>query len=331
MNWFLHNAVADLYGPYFLLFYAAAIVALIVAARRSIRSADRTLDLGPPEIPAKLDPYQVAYLRGGANEVTRVAIASLTQRGLLCIEEEQRRRSTVRKIGRGREPEAKELLPVEAAVWDWDLYPANAGKLFGRRGVTARVKELCAPYELELAEEGLLSPGEQIKPLALRLWLSGLAILLLLGAYKLVVAHAKGHSNVALLYVLMIFGAIAYSIACLATPRLSRRGKVYIERLKQAFGGLGSQLDAYGDWAVKPDVARRADRKTMVGAAAAAPDCLLMLGVFGIPALAATPLSDLNTMFARSASGGGCGCGAGCGGGGGGCGGGGGGCGGCGG
>ena len=83
MNWFLHNAIADLYGPYFLLFYATAILMLIVAACRSIRAVDRSRDLGPPEIPAKLDPYEVAYLRGGENEVTRVAIASLVQRGLL--------------------------------------------------------------------------------------------------------------------------------------------------------------------------------------------------------------------------------------------------------
>ena len=70
MNWLLHNVVADLYGPYFLLFYATVIVALIVACCRSVRSVDQTRDLDPPEVPAKLDPYEIAYLRGGENEVT---------------------------------------------------------------------------------------------------------------------------------------------------------------------------------------------------------------------------------------------------------------------
>ena len=56
MSWFLHNAIADLCGPYFLLFYAMAILMLIVAAGRSIRAVDRSRDLGPPEIPAKLGP-----------------------------------------------------------------------------------------------------------------------------------------------------------------------------------------------------------------------------------------------------------------------------------
>lgn len=322
MNWFLHNAVADLYGPYFLLFYAATIVVLIVAARRSIWSADRSLERGPPEIPTKLDPYEVAYLRGGENEVTRVAVASMIQRGLLRIVEDERWHSTIRTIGRGRKPEPNELLPVEAAVWDWGLYPADAGELFGKRGVTTRVKEVCKRYELDLAEEGLLVSEEQLKPLVRWLWFSGLAILLLLGVYKLIVAHAKGHANVAFLNILMVGGAVVYSIACLVTHRLSRRGKAYLARLKQVFGGPGGRLDASGDWAFAPapDFFGRADPGAMARAAASGPDCLLLLGVFGVPALANTPLSVLNTMFTRSANGGGgCGgggCGGGCGGGG---------------
>ena len=45
-----------------------AILVLVVAARRSILAVDRSRGLAPPEIPAKLDPYEVAYLRGGENE-----------------------------------------------------------------------------------------------------------------------------------------------------------------------------------------------------------------------------------------------------------------------
>src|SRR6516165_1964885 len=130
MNWFLHNTVADLYGPYFLLFYAAAIVVLIAAAYRSIRAVDRSRDLEPPEIPAKLDPYEVAYLRGGENEVTRVAIASMVQRGLLKITEEKRWLALTKKIDRGRPPEPRELQPVEAAVWKWPRFPAEPRQIF---------------------------------------------------------------------------------------------------------------------------------------------------------------------------------------------------------
>ena len=46
--------------------------------------------------------------------------------------------------------------------------------------------------------------------------------MILLGSYKLVVAHMKGHSNVAFLWILMIGGGIAYTVACWVMPRLSR-------------------------------------------------------------------------------------------------------------
>ncbi len=102
------------------------IVVLIVACFRSIRAVDRTGDLGPPEIPAKLDPYEVAYLRGGENEVTRVAIASLIQRGLLRIVEQKKWIVTIKKIDRGREPESPRAAHrSKPAVWKWPGFPAD--------------------------------------------------------------------------------------------------------------------------------------------------------------------------------------------------------------
>ena len=76
------NPITDFNANQFLLFYLVLI--LLVAAigwwRREM--ADWTADLTPPSVPADLDPYEVAYLRGGENEVARVAIVSLTERGV---------------------------------------------------------------------------------------------------------------------------------------------------------------------------------------------------------------------------------------------------------
>ena len=58
MNWFLHNVIADLYGPYFLLFYATMIVAFVVACYKSIRSLDRTKDLELPRDPRQDRPLR---------------------------------------------------------------------------------------------------------------------------------------------------------------------------------------------------------------------------------------------------------------------------------
>ena len=71
----------DLYGPQFLAFYAALTVAtmivVVVLRRRRELARWSSVEL--------TDPYLIAYLRGGKNEVIRTAIISLVDRGLLEV------------------------------------------------------------------------------------------------------------------------------------------------------------------------------------------------------------------------------------------------------
>ena len=135
MNWFLHSSIADLYGPYFLLFYAGTIVTLLVACFRSVRGVDRTIELELPRITSKVDPYEIAYLRGGENEVARVAIASLIQRGLLQITTGKRLLATTKQIDRRRAPLSGELTPIEARVMKWVGFPAYPHEVFRAGGI----------------------------------------------------------------------------------------------------------------------------------------------------------------------------------------------------
>ena len=249
MNWLLHNVVADLYGPYFLLFYGTVIVVLIVACFRSIRAVDRTRDLEPPEIPAKLDPYEVAYLRGGENEVTRVAIASMIQRGLLRIVEEKKWLTTSKKIDRGREPGRRELAPIEAIVWKWSGFPADPQAIFQSSGIPRVIAKACSHYEADLAERGLAgAPGDEA---------TGAAALVLRaghdhppgpvqawrrhreGAHQRGLPVRDGDRRWA-----CVLGRL------LALPRLSHQGKAYLERLKLAYGGLRSRIRGGRSWTV---------------------------------------------------------------------------------
>ncbi len=323
MDWLLHNVVADLYGPYFLAFYALAIAALIVACYKSVRDIDRSRDLPMPEIPAKLDPYEIAYLRGGENEVTRVAVASLIQRGLLQICDPASLTAKVKTIDKGRDPESGELAPIEACVLKWPGFPVVPSRIFQPAGIPVVLKDACAFYEQEITEKHFLAPPE-MKELGYKLWWIGSTFILGLGGYKLYVALAKGHYNVAFLCILGIGGVMALAVACMKIPRLSHLGKAYLGQLKIAFGGLNWRDDSSGI----PTLAGNPSAQGRFENASAYSDSLMMVGIFGITSLAGTPLSELNTMFKRGASTAGCGAvGGGCGGGGGGCGAAGGGCG----
>ena len=148
---------------------------LIVACFRSIRAVDRTRDLEPPEIPAKLDPYEVAYLRGGENEVTRVAIASMIQRGLLQIIEQKTWIVKTKKIDRGREPEPRELVADRSHRLEMAGVPRRStGASSSPNGIARRGRGGVRAIRGGPGREGLLAPPE-MKGMALRLWSFGLA------------------------------------------------------------------------------------------------------------------------------------------------------------
>ncbi len=306
MNGWLHNPIADLPGHDFLVIYVLAIVATIVAVVLVVRSADVTSTHDLPEVPTKPDPYEIAYLLGGKNQVIRTAVFSLVQQGLVEVEAKKSRifRTSLA-------PEEVRLDAIENAVYEAipSIDGVAASSLFGKRELTSFVETQCAPMHKQLENQEMLNPPETRKIIAPTGTLGSL-IVIGLGGYKFLVAIAKGRNNVGFLIVLAIVGTIAVFIAsALALPRVSRRGRAYLDRLRLAYGSLKTNLSM-------------AEQPT--------PDMLLAVSLFGFGVLSGTAYNDLNLAFARAASGGGCG--AGCGGGGGGCGGGGcggGGCGGC--
>lgn len=76
MTW-LDNPIAHLWGPYFLALYAMVLAIMLAPILWYRRRADQSMELGDLPIPLKIDPYQLAYLRGGLLEVLRLATVDL--------------------------------------------------------------------------------------------------------------------------------------------------------------------------------------------------------------------------------------------------------------
>src|SRR5206468_5129608 len=100
--------------------YAGLIALICVEAFVKNRWADRSRELGAMPIPTKPDPYEIAYLRGRENEVTRLVVFDLIRRGYLHVREAKR------SFGRGVEtlierspdhPEVERLSQTEAAAF----------------------------------------------------------------------------------------------------------------------------------------------------------------------------------------------------------------------
>jgi len=289
----LANPIADMYGPYFLLFYAFVSGVTIVICGLSIHSSDQTANLPLPLVPANPDPYEIAYMRGGENEVIRLALLNLTGRGYLQIAGD--------RLEKARNHPDPLILPViERDVFRWFVSSHKAQEIF-QSSLPATVKQHCTVYEQHLQNEKLLRPDET-KQIAQRVSWKGVLIILGLGSYKLVVALAKGYTNVVFLIVLGIVSLITLAVVC-KPLRLSQRGQGYLKRLQQTFESLKSQASI-----LHPS-------GTDFG-------LLLPVAIFGVGMLSATPYAEFEKMFHLSAAsgGGGCGgdsggCGAGCGGG----------------
>lgn len=311
MNLLADNFIADMYGPHFLAFYAAVIVTTLLACAWRRRSADSTRHLAPMPLPGEPDPVETAYLRGGANEVTRLVTFDLVQRGFLRIVEPTKswfRTAEPPTIARAQgTPPPRLLLPMETAVLTFHDVPHPPKDLFGAQSLASRMETLCVEIANRLKAERLLAePGARLE--AWRCGILGAAIILGLGGYKLAVALSKGRTNVGFLLILAILSMVALLLVC-RTGRQSARGKDYLKRLQAAFKRLESQ-------------------KTRMGLRGPDPGLLLLVSIFGLGTLQGTAHDAYRKLFLQGSSGG---CGGGCGGGGGGCGGGGcgGGCGGC--
>jgi uncharacterized protein (TIGR04222 family) len=283
----------ELSGPDFLLFYLCVSMAVILALWLSRRRAES----GPAPKLNLSDPYLIAYLRGGENEVMRLAVVSLVERGLLIPLGTQLRRHDRATFDSTR-------IPIEYEILKKFGSPAEAGSIFK----DDRLKAVCQPYKTLLEQAGLLPDGKIKRDRWMRFAIAAFALCSL--SFMKVTIGLSRNRPVAFLVILSIVAVIATSFA--AFPRLTARGKAMLADVQTIYGGLK-------------------DRAHSFTRGAATADALMLAAVFGVAALAPADYAYARTLFPQATSGG---CGSSCGSsgssggdGGGGCGGGG--CGGC--
>jgi uncharacterized protein (TIGR04222 family) len=303
MTFLTNNPIANLHGLDFLVFYAIAITATLILSQHFGRGRDD--DRRPPIISATPDPYEIAYLRGGAFEVARLAMFDLLQRGLL-----QRTAKKPNPLSQTdlAAQQTGGLRPPLASVLSFFSTPKQPHELFASSNMQA-VNAFCAPLEEMERSNQLLSDGAMQARCRKAL---GISVLIIIGiaAYKIWVATMQGRHNIGFLIILGIVGSLI-AIPVNKCPRLNNRGREYLKSLQTAFGRLRQQ-------------GRQVQATTSVNQSDPA---MMLVAVFGFGALAGTPQAAYARMFSRSAPGAGCGsgggCGSGCSSGGGGCGGGG--------
>lgn len=288
MEILLDNPLAAMYGPYFLVFYGFFITFTLIILGIGKTRIDQTDQIGLPPIPAQIDPYEIAYMRGGTNEVARSVIFSLMQKGFLEITKEGSKTYLSRTPN---QTDASRLLPIEQLALDWVETRQEAKRVFEGNGLTKQLEAYGSSYKARLEHQQLLVGEEMRAQMARWKWIAAAAIFGL-GLYKILASVIYGIYNFVGLIIMGAIGlVIALSIANL--PRITRLGKAYLERLQLAFDNL--KYEAQKNY-IPSGEPRTVQQTTFAGV----DPLLLSVGVFGGGILAGTMFDDYNQTFQRA-------------------------------
>lgn len=287
----------DWRGPAFLAFYAVLAVVVLALMERARRRAE-----GGRRSQVELDPFQVAFLRGGTEETIRTAVISLVDRGLLRME------GALVVTDRERSDQARR--PLERTILEALIEPTVAYGLMGNRAVVAEAESIGQT----VAELGLI-PDTRQREYRRRILGMALATLWLTAGVKITIALSRHRHNV-----LFLMGMLALATGVAFWMTMRRRtadGDAQLAQIRKRYAGLRDRIATIAPGGQTSEVAFAA---AAFGAAAIAP--LAHVPVEALFPRAVKQSAAVGSGCGSSCTGGGGGCGGSCGGGcGGGCGG----------
>jgi len=289
-----NNPITNMTGPEFLVVFAMVIVAAVMWAAFRRGQVDPTRDEPIPPVPADFDPFEIAYLRGGLHEYTRLVVLDLITRGYL--------QHTVKKGFLGSESSVIERAPVtpnlaylndaERRVFLWINSGQSAEQIARALPDDSRVTAAAQAHR-EALEQSRFLPSPELRRQSFAAVLPAVFVVAGLGLLKLVVALSRDRHNVGFLLFLLVTGVVAILIA--GRPRrLTHLGRRYLERLQSALGMLR-------------------ERFAVLAAGPTHDHFILAVSVFGIAELEKTSYAYYPKMFKKAAEQNSSGCGSGCG------------------
>jgi uncharacterized protein (TIGR04222 family) len=249
----------DWYGPEFLLFYVFFGV-LVIGGMIWLRNKN---EAGPTPKLEMSDPYLIAFLRGDAKEVLRVAMVSLVDRNLL--EANGSKLKTHQKVSSDSVRH-----PVEKTIIENFKTESEASSAFNSHGL----EMACEPYRKRLESAGLL-PDDSVRRARFVLLVITILLLVTVALIKISIGLAR-ERPVILLVILMIVAAIVPFFVW--SPRLTARGKAALEDIQSLYRGLK-------------------DRAYTLRGGGATTEAVMLAAAFGLAALEANAFAYTQTLF----------------------------------
>jgi uncharacterized protein (TIGR04222 family) len=276
MDWLTHNAIAEIPGPQLLGGYCLVAAVVIAAAYGIVRWFDRSSSREPPQVPSTLDPYELAYLRGGKNEVIRTALYALHQLGLIEVVPVKWTKA-LRPVTGGGVHLARKLTALEEQVLGSIASPVEASYLFQSTRLGSDIERLCEPFRNKLESEELLR-SKNVRQSALLIPFLASAVLV---ALSLLAANDGLPFGFLVVLTAISLILVWIVVAPVARARISNRGRAYLNRLRLAYAGMQPA-------ALRTEQSPQADLASVA-----------LVGLFGFRVLSGTPDAAFASVFAK--------------------------------
>lgn len=294
-------------GPTFLLLYGALATTAIVGVRWYNRSRDPRANEPLPPVPSPADPYELAYLRGGTAEATRLAVYDLRQRGLLETPTPGSAPSANYVVAALNADQQPGLPPLGRLLLRICVTPHHPRRLL--HGESAmRMEEGCLHWRRRHEDNGFLESSAHRSQKWFLLLGVGL-LLVIMSVVRIQTSIAHGHYNIIFLILMTIATVIALPVLARPIGRLTPRGVRYLARLKQALAPVVPAQSARRKPAeatnqpaaafnTSPSTSSPADNNTWSPASAAA---LVPVALLGMGAMDHADRQHMEEIFPQAA------------------------------
>jgi uncharacterized protein (TIGR04222 family) len=276
MDFLTDNPLINLRGPEFLIAFAIISGGCVLCAYWRSRKADPTHAMRPPPIPETVDPFDVAFLRGGYPDLVRLTILDLVGRGYLQADSKSER-----IIGAPKPPNQKYLSGTQSVVYEWMKPGRYVAQIMSELLPSIETKNLEVARKNRLeAQQWFTTQDQRLKGFVVTI--PFVLLIALLAYWKIIVAFSRGRSNVFILIILTMF-AIAAVVSIGRLGRRSALGNAFMERLGVAFSRLR-------------------DRAGSLVSTNQHDHVLLVAATFGLGVLEGTGYEFMPRMFKKAAS-----------------------------
>ncbi|WP_261822354.1 TIGR04222 domain-containing membrane protein [Pragia fontium] len=231
------NPIANMYGPWFLLFYFVYFLCIIWLTLKAHHLYHAVVSRSEPEditvnLPNKIDPYFIAWLQHGKERVLRLAMMRLSYEDLLVSGQKQKK-NYMRKSATNPDliqEKQRMLNSVESLTLSCFEEKYEQSREWAFNSLTSS----CQRYKSQAQQQGFIPPATRDNIFAL-IGYTGLILLLGMGVYKLAIAWGKGFDNIIFLSIMApAFSWLYYRIFLsnrAERPELTEKGKVFLDKL----------------------------------------------------------------------------------------------------